>query len=223
MNYVLGFLTSPTFGFVLKILSGIATAAFGILGIGTKGREDNGDLTPSGRTALIGILVSASIGGLSSIYDFVSGQKSADAAKQQSDQLLTSVRRGIYPLQGMTGSFRISIGDTFPDVGAYKSALQKEIAKPGRCRTIGDKTCQFIGSVDDPDSYNIPHSSELFPLRKTFPRLLDLLNNIQVEVWFYREVPLKDRKNGVRYKMLGALALPASSITTLSIDKTQKH
>ena len=54
---IVDFFTSEMFGFLLKLFSGLAAAAFGMLGIGTKTREDDGRLTRNGKIALAGIIV----------------------------------------------------------------------------------------------------------------------------------------------------------------------
>jgi hypothetical protein len=58
---IIDFLTSETFGFLLKLLAGLATAAFGILGIGTQTRDKQGKLTRNGWIALVGIISSRTI------------------------------------------------------------------------------------------------------------------------------------------------------------------
>jgi hypothetical protein len=70
------FLSWPTFGFLLKLFSGLAAAGFGILGIGTKTRLDSGKLTKEGKVALVGILVAGAIGSIATINDFVSSANS---------------------------------------------------------------------------------------------------------------------------------------------------
>lgn len=62
---ITAFLTSATVGFVLKLLAGLSGAAFGVLGLGAKTRDDEGKLTRQGWVALYGIIASLLIGAAS--------------------------------------------------------------------------------------------------------------------------------------------------------------
>ena len=95
MKTIVEFFTSDTFGFLLKLFSGLAAAAFGILGIGTKTREDNGRLTRNGKIALTGIIVAGFLAIGTSVYEFTTGQKQAEEAAKKSEKLMLSVQRGL--------------------------------------------------------------------------------------------------------------------------------
>ncbi len=167
------FLTSSAFGFVLKLVAGIATAGFGILGIGAKTRDDAGRLTSEGKVALIGILISAIIGGASGVYDFVSGQRAAEVERQKSQRLMLSVQRGIYPLRGITGDLVIGFRQDFLGLADYKTTLRKALPAHG-CTETPEYYCE-----DDNDSgtvWAIPERSPLFPRRNSaVRRVLDQL------------------------------------------------
>jgi hypothetical protein len=123
MSAITAFFMSSTFGFVLKLLAGVAAAAFGILGIGAKTRDDAGHLRREGKIALIGILVATLIGGVSTVYDFVTAQKTAEVERRKSERLMLSVQRGIYPLRGMKLGFYILMKEDFGDHAEYKQKL----------------------------------------------------------------------------------------------------
>jgi hypothetical protein len=59
----------PLSDFFLKLFSGLAATAFGILGIGTKTRHDSGKLTKEGKVALADILIAGAIGSIATIND----------------------------------------------------------------------------------------------------------------------------------------------------------
>jgi hypothetical protein len=44
MSGIAHFFSQPLVGFILKLLAGIATAVFGIIGLGRDSRKENGDL-----------------------------------------------------------------------------------------------------------------------------------------------------------------------------------
>jgi hypothetical protein len=118
---------SPTVGFLLKLIAGVATAGFGILGIGAKTRDDSGRLTKEGTIALTGIVLSAFIGAASSVYDFTSAQRSAADERKKSERLLLSVQRGIYPLRGITGDVAIRFKNDFIGLAKYRSLLRNSL------------------------------------------------------------------------------------------------
>lgn len=113
MNTLKLFFTSPLFGFLLKLLSGLAAAAFGLFGIGTKTRDDNGKFTRDGRIALIGVLVAGVIAGTTSIYEFSVGHEKDRQEHLQSQRLMLSVQRGLYPLRGVSGELRLTFTQDF--------------------------------------------------------------------------------------------------------------
>jgi hypothetical protein len=159
MTAITAFFTLSTFGFVLKLLAGIAAAAFGILGIGAKTRDDAGHLRREGKIALVGILVATLIGGVSTVYDFVTAQKTAEVERRRSERLMLSVQRGIYPLHGMKLGFYILMKENFGGLAEYKRELLWQCAKnaaPLRCESSGGP---------NPTTYYIPISSRLFPAK----------------------------------------------------------
>src|SRR5580698_8137580 len=102
MSGIAHFFSQPLVGFILKLLAGIATAVFGIIGLGRDSRKPNGNLSALGYIALGGIVLAGLFAVGSSIYDYSSSQRTAAEEKKQSQRLLLSVRRGIYPFRGIT-------------------------------------------------------------------------------------------------------------------------
>ena len=201
MKTVADFFTSEIFGFLLKIFSGLAAAAFGILGIGTKTREDDGRLTRNGKIALTGIIVAAVLGVGTSIYDFATGQKKGREAAKKSQLLMLSVQRGLYPLREMKVKVRISISEDFPGAGKYKRWLTAQIKRNPDCNVQRPSLKCTVESVGPSRSrYSIPTSSGLFPSTKT--QLWSSLNafNIYVRLYVYLRT---ETLNQPRYQPLG--------------------
>src|SRR3984893_9718605 len=122
------------FGFLLKLFSGLAAAAFGMLGIGTKTREADGRFTRSGKIALVGIIVAGLLGVGTSVYDFATGQKKAREAAKKSQLLMLSVQRGLYPLREMKLAVRVSMSEDFPGAREYEKWLRARIRRNPDCK-----------------------------------------------------------------------------------------
>ena len=136
MKSILDFLKSDTFGFLLKLLAGIAAAGFGIFGVGIETRDKDGKLTRYGRIALIGIIcagVLAVLAVATSTYELVTGQQKAAQDRLKSEQLMLSVQRGLYPLRGMRFRAQIKIDDSFIGVREYKESLKTRIRQNRFC------------------------------------------------------------------------------------------
>jgi hypothetical protein len=71
----LEFLTSGTFGFLLKVLTTLSAVGFGILGVGVETRnKDNGRLSRNGKIALIGIVAAGVLAMLTGASEFYADQ-----------------------------------------------------------------------------------------------------------------------------------------------------
>lgn len=179
MKTILDFFTSETAGFLLKLFAGIAAAAFGMLGIGTKTREDDGRLTTNGRIALIGIVVAGVLAIGTSVYDFATGQKKAQEDRKKSERLLLSVQRGIYPLKGISGEVRMRFTKDFVGAAEYKTMLRGKLPKTkGQCDSGKDYFCYH--SDNNGDTYGIREGSALFPKRGSPVELV--LRNIDIDI-----------------------------------------
>lgn len=176
--------TNDTFGFVLKLLAGLFTAGFGIVGIGTKTRDDEGKLTRDGRIALIGILVAASIAGASCIYDFLSGQETTRKNNERTELLLRSARRGIYPFRDFTIDVSLPLRGGFSGFVTYKASLHRSLSQDRFCKS---GYCRWSGDTRNPDGYFIPANSALFPKRAS--NLYAVLNNLFATFHLYRLDP----------------------------------
>jgi hypothetical protein len=152
-------LTSPTFGFVLKLVAGLSATAFGVFGIGAKARDDKGKLTRQGWVALYGLIASFLIGAASGTYDFAAGQKAAIETRLRNDRLLLAAERGIYPLRGITATASIKLPPSIPGLAEYKSLLQH--ALPASLQNCSDR--REYACDDDTESYDINVGSPLFP------------------------------------------------------------
>jgi hypothetical protein len=175
---IFDFLASDTFGFILKLFSGLAAAAFGMLGIGTKTREDSGKLTCNGRIALTGIVIAGLLALGTSIYDFTTGQKKAQQERQREkesrlkgEQLMLSVQRGIYPFKGITVSFSLGIDGDSKLFHEYYDHVARVIAQDPECTRSKDFECVGI-DTDNDDLYRIESKSRLFPRAPSLARAL---------------------------------------------------
>lgn len=200
------FLSSPTFGFLLKLFSGLAAAGFGILGIGTKTRLESGKLTKGGTVALVGILVAGAIGSIATINDFVSSAKSAAEAKKKSDHLLLSVRRGIFPFRGITADLELTLRDSFPGVSEFKKQLAVARTQEKDCLQARSYFCWSVGinGVEE-KSYEVRLPSKLFPAQKSL--LNATLRHTVVDIYVSKRVDVEDAKPPVAYKTLGVFLL----------------
>jgi len=184
----IGFLTSPTVGFLLKLGSGVAAAGFGIFGIGATTRSADGLLTIKGKIALAGIVVAGMLAIGTTIFDFVAGQSAEQAARLRAERLLVSVQRGIYPMRQLRLSMDVSIGGEFEALTAYRAALRKSIEKDRRCEKRPQTQIACSG-VDLSTSrilfYEIPRSSPYFPSARS--SLGHALRYIEVRVSMYKQ------------------------------------
>jgi len=170
-------LTSPTFGFLLKLFAGLATAGFGMMGIGVETREANGQLNRKGHIALIGIIVSGILAVGTSIYEFGAGLKKEQEELKRSQRLLSSVERGLYPLRGMKVSFRLRIDPNLQGSKEFKNFILQQCRRP---RTHCTKT--LYGDVES--AYSVPVLSRGFPEKRSIVR--EVLDSITLEIGFFQ-------------------------------------
>jgi hypothetical protein len=173
VHTVISFLTSETFGFLLKVFAGLTAAGFGIFGIGTKTRKDDGRLSRNGWITLVGIVVAGSLAIGTSIYEFSSGQKKQRDEQQKEresrlkgERLLLSVQRGIYPLKGITLSFSLVLGKEYKPFGHYLDNLKKVISRDPKV-TKREEYEWFASDSDDNPIYRVASTSALFPREGT--------------------------------------------------------
>lgn len=189
------FIKSDAFGFLLKLFAGLAAAAFGILGIGAKTRDETGKLTRSGWIALAGILMAGGLAVSTNVYEFVSEQQKARAERRKSERLMLSVQRGIFPFRGITVTFTLMISADSDLSRAYSQHIQEIIN--------GGLNCQYSQDcyIDIHGLYHIPSTSRLFPRDS---RLRALINNCGVRFQLLKEKTPPDRRGLHEYTKLGA-------------------
>jgi len=191
---IVDFFTSEMFGFLLKLFSGLAAAAFGMLGIGTKTREDDGRLTRNGKIALAGIIVAGLLGVGTSVYDFAAGQKKARDAAKESQLLMLSVQRGLYPLREMKLTVRVSMSEDFPGAREYEKWLRARIRRNSDCKVQSSPLkCTFQSVGPNRSTYSIPTSSGLFPSTKTQLRSSFNAFDIYVRLYAYQRTDTLDK------------------------------
>jgi hypothetical protein len=201
------FFSSSVFGFLLKFLSGFSAAGFGIMGIGTKTRTDDGRLTRSGRIALIGVLVSGAIASISSVYDFTTGEQKAAKEHKRADLLLLSAQRSIYPFRDFAVSVVLPLDDNGAGLGPYgrvrpfggleryKQQLRRALLEDRFCKDPA--RCSSSASIQDPDRYSIPISSPLFPSKTSTVYIV--ATNMQVGFRLLKENLVDPASGPVRF------------------------
>jgi hypothetical protein len=186
---IVNFFTSETFGFLLKLFSGFAAAAFGMLGIGTKTRNDDGSLTGNGWIALVGIIVAGVLAIGTSIYEFTTTATKAKVAQAQSEQLLLAVRRGIYPLKGIMADVTYRLGRDAPYLKAYVELLRKKLPRNHiTCKDTKSYTCGDL-EPDKTFTYEITSASPLYP--KDGTKAQAFIDGLGVRVVMIRMTPDK--------------------------------
>lgn len=187
MHKLLDALTSPFVGFLIKCIAGVATAYFGLIGIGAKTREDDGSLTPKGRLALIGFLVSGTLALGSVCYDYFSAQKAARNELEKSQRLLLSVERGIYPLRNINGDITFNLSKDSKELSNYRAFLVAKLPKKAKsCAPTAEYSCGDRAD-DGTIGYVIPPKSPLFP--KLGSQTAVVLSNLGAEIDFVKLNP----------------------------------
>jgi hypothetical protein len=206
MNTLKTFFASPLFGFLLKLVSGLAAAGFGLFGIGTKTRDDKGKLTRDGWIALIGVLVAGIIASVTSVYEFNAGQEKDRQESLRNHRLMLSVQRILYPIKGISGDdLELTFTQNFSGLESYKASLRQQLP-PGnqKCKSTADFLCydeDDLGNV-----YGIPATSRLFP--KADSLVGDVLSGIGVDLAF---IKLGSRYPNLNYDRIGGFGFSLQS------------
>jgi hypothetical protein len=188
----LEFLTSDTFGFLLKLLTGLAAAGFGLLGVGTETRDTSGHFTRAGRIALIGILCAGVLAVATSVYEFATEQYKAREDREHSKQLMLSVQAGLYPLRAMNLNTMWALNEeTAWGLTEYRSRLTKALA--GHSCKLLTKLFKCGQSSDGRDSYIIFSNSPLFPQKGS--KLRSTLVSEKLTLSFFKENVEGTRQN----------------------------
>ncbi len=186
------------------MFAGVTTAAFGILGVGTKTREDDGRLNRKGWIALIGVLVGGILAVGTSVYEFASGQEKERSDRRRSERLMLSVQSGVYPLRQVTVSFEMSLPNDFEGAAAYRHSLRDQISKDRDCRAPKSGFgCFGFDEHGKAYEYTIYGSSPFFPRSRSPVR--DVLDNIYIYVTLFKQLRPEEvkEKSGERTKFLG--------------------
>jgi hypothetical protein len=204
VNELITYFTSPTFGFLLKLFAGLATAGFGLLGVGAKTREDNGHLNRSGWIALIGITVAGALAISTSVYEFATGQTKERADRRRSERLMLSVQRGVYPMRGVKVSFEMMLAGDFLGIVAYKKSVRDQISQDRLCKEAAlGFVCSGFDIDGRPEFYRIDRSSPLFP--RNHSPMRHILENLYVHVSLYKGLRKEEgsSKDAAGIKYLG--------------------
>jgi hypothetical protein len=145
-------------GPTLKLLTGLAATVFGILGIGTRTRDRQGKLNANRWIAFVGIILAGLFALGTTIYDSRTAQKKDREDRLKNEQLILSVRRGIYPLRGITASFNINFDQDIAGLAEYKQSIRNVISKTPNCANTKGFYC-YGQEGGKPYSYSIPSTS----------------------------------------------------------------
>jgi hypothetical protein len=207
MKAIVDYFTSDTFGFLLKLLTGVAAAVFGLLAIGTKVRDRYGKLNKNGRIVLRGIIMAGVLTVTTSVYDFVKVRQKAKEDQVRDNTLLTSVQRGNYPFREVHVSFDL----VFKPRARFADFFGKEIM----AAFAAEPHCAGM-SYDclDANNYRVRPSSPLFPKAATpsapvetalqYPALRFILMN---------QFELKGSPDGHQYSEIGYFSFSLDSPT----------
>lgn len=220
MKSIVEFLTSASFGFLLKLLSGLATAAFGILGIGTKTREENGKLTRNGRIALVGILIAAFLAVGTNVYEFAVNRKKeiqqdniALQGRADTEQIKLDLSRLRYPFKGITLGFSLSIQPIPDSLQPYYRQVTKEIELDSNCKTTTFK-CFATETIPDgfPDRiYQVDSTSSAFPQADSVARAF--IESLGVKVCPIKQLPATQDQMAT-YQTLGCFRVLLHDLKT---------
>jgi hypothetical protein len=181
-------------GFCLKLLGIAGSGIFGIIGLGRESRDKDGTLNRRGKLALVGIVISSLIAGLSGVYDFKS-----DKAKEREAQ------RAAYPMNGLSGVVQIHLDNNFLGLTEYAAYLRKNLpVNANKCVDTDHYTCST--SINGSFYYGIMKSSRLFPRRTSVAG--QLLDSIGINIAMIAPAD----KTG-RYKLLGEFMFYRGSLT----------
>jgi hypothetical protein len=204
MKAIFDYFTSDTFGFLLKLLTAVAAAAFGMLGIGTKVRNEDESLNGYGWTALVGIIVAGILAIGTSVYEFTTTAAKDKAAQAQTQQLLLAVRRGIYPLKGMNASFSLSFDQDVEGFAAYKKSLRAALPAELDCSSSSK-----IYYCAEPDTMAhavlIPGTSPLFPKKGSLVRFI--IEHLKPMISMFKRVAPTSPNGAPDYQFLGEFSL----------------
>jgi type II secretory pathway pseudopilin PulG len=176
LQNITSFFGSAAFGLLLKVCTGIAAAAFAILGVGAETRDKDGRLNTKGWIALVGILVAALLAIATASYEYRAEKQKAqiaglaeEAAKKESERLALDVKRNLYPLKGRTLAFNLTFDKTSKIATDYTKTLDAAIAKDPECKKT--KLFECWGESSGGGSlYHIQATSPLYPLDGTLMR-----------------------------------------------------
>lgn len=90
---------------ILKFLTILATALFGMFGSLVDFRDKSGKITRNGWIGLTGVIVAGISAGVLQVYSDLTEEKSTLTILEQNSALLTEVSRTVYPLPGLTVSY----------------------------------------------------------------------------------------------------------------------
>lgn len=165
------FLVALPLGVVLKLVSGLSAAAFGLLGLE---RQASGALTLKSRRAGIGIIVATALGIASVLYDFQSGRQASErerSYKAQQSEIIKRTRalteEAQYPFRDLVIDFKVDFSRGAPALAEYSSLVRKAFPPSYDCGKSADGC---YGGAHEFDV--ISPSSPLFPKRTSTMGLL---------------------------------------------------
>jgi hypothetical protein len=174
--------------------AGIALAgAFGALGVLTQTRDKEGALTPWGRLAFAGVVVSTLVSLAAQTLEIAAGARKAEEDRQQALRLLLEIRRGQQPLHEVeAGAWARCPVAARAELGTYGQRVEKEYPKEFKQR-FGFDPGPRLGRLSLPGLHSLPEfpiyltpGERLFPTTKEEPLVHQLLAGLHAEFFFYK-------------------------------------
>jgi hypothetical protein len=160
---------------------------FGFKGLGRDTRNSKGKLLPAGRSALIGIIITACLGVLAGVAEYFANKDKDKQSAATTAMLKRGEQRTSYPARGILLSFDAPLDADFPGLSDYKKTLAKELGNK-HCPT---KSTEFSClSPLNPWAFAIPRTSRLFP--RAGSAVFEFMANLVVHIAFITEVPKMD-------------------------------
>lgn len=149
---------------LIKFLSIISAAIFGVYGSLVNFRDETGKVTKHGKVGVCGVLISACIGGGLQIYSDIQSEKQSLDLLKRNTEILTEINRSLHPLDGMTVEYIIEPDWSIPE---FKEIFNKIESGFEHATSFGGT----FYSGTEPD----------------FAVLEDTLCKVSIELFFFKE------------------------------------
>lgn len=187
----MAFFVSGFFGFLLKSVAIVAGAAFGILGLGSKVRDDSNKLTAKGKLALFGLVFMALLALVAQTLEYWRAQQAAAESAlrtaedlRRSQALLSSVLRGVFPMRGVSVDFSIVLPRGNIALDQLRATLKEAGQGQRKCGLLPKGLlCAVRSERGEVIGYRVERDSPFFP--RPGSDAFNILRTQQIFVAFY--------------------------------------